>query len=476
MGYASHASRLLRRCYRGHQLGSTRRGVTSRLLTYKANTWASWAGEKPAHTLGETRLLTLGYHARVRWLYDFSGRLLPVPSSVSTEAHGAQRVHSARMSHSDSEHPPQSSHEEGASDTLPAELLEREISRILKRKLKLKETPSDAQTLLVIQPDFKSVHIPAEQHHSLAGQKLEEAISLAEAVTDWKVVEQRIDAVRKVHRRFLFGTGKTAELERVVKEMPITGVFINTLTLSPLQHKFLEELFEKDVFDRFSIVLRIFKERAKTREARVQVELAEIPYLRTHLAEEDKEGGLDQQRGGTGKMGGGGETVLAAARRSLSKKEKALKEELKHIRVKHKMALVQRAKHSLPIVAVVGYTNAGKTTVVRALSGDRNMQPEDMLFATLDSTLHATKLPCGLKVLLVDTIGFISDLPHELVESFSSTLEDVKTAVSGCYLLSHLYTVGSNIYVGGRSHPTTERGDIIMHVLEGIVDLNCYNL
>lgn len=330
------------------------------------------------------------------------------------------------MGHSDSaEDLPASSRETGAV-SLPSDVLEQEIN-LLKRRLKLKETPSDAQTLLVVQPNFKSLHAP--EHHTTIRQKLEEAVSLAEAITDWRVVEQRIDPVRKIHSRYLFGKGKVAELRRTIRELPVSGVFINTLTLSPLQHKSLEELFEKDVFDRFSIVLRIFKERARTREAKVQVELAEIPYLRTHLVEEEREGGLDQQRGGTGKLAGGGETSLTVARRSLSRREKALREELRHVKMKHKMALVQRAKHSLPVVAVVGYTNAGKTTLVKALSGDTKMHPEDMLFATLDSTVHAAKLPCGLKVLLVDTIGFLSDLPHELVEAFSSTLEEVKAAV-----------------------------------------------
>ena len=293
-------------------------------------------------------------------------------------------------------------------------------------------TPDENQRLLVIQPEYKSGHL--ERPYVPATYKLDEAVSLAEAITGWEVHSQRVDSIRQVHNRFLFGKGKVKELQSTINELgdAITGVFVNVPVLSPLQHRTLEEMFGVDLFDRFGIVLRIFKERAHTKEAKVQVELAEIPYLKMRFFEQlEEEGGFSHQRGGTGKMGGAGETSVEVMKQKLNKRQKHLREELKELRRKHHLSREQRSKHTgLPMVAIVGYTNAGKTTLIKALTHDQSMQPEDMLFATLDSTVHAGKLPCGLKVLFVDTIGFVSDLPHELIESFQTTLEDVVAAVS----------------------------------------------
>ena len=297
-------------------------------------------------------------------------------------------------------------------------------------------TPDENQKLLVIQPEYKYGHV--EKPYVPVTYKLDEAVSLAEAITGWQVHSQRVDSIRQIHNKFLFGTGKVKELQSTVRELSnaITGVFINVPTLTPLQHRTLEELFEVSVYDRFGIVLRIFKERAHTKEAKIQVELAEIPYLKMRYFEQlEEEGGFSHLRGGTGKMGGAGETSVDVIKQKLNKRQKHLREVLKEIRRKHHLSREQRSKHtSLPVVAIVGYTNAGKTTLIKALTHDQSMQPKDMLFATLDSTVHAGKLPCGLKVLYVDTIGFVSDLPHELVESFQTTLEDVVTAVRVVYV------------------------------------------
>ena len=277
------------------------------------------------------------------------------------------------------------------------------------------DTPTDKHTLLVIQPEYKTGRV--ENPYVPAEQKLEEAVSLVEAISGWTVHSQRVDAVRQPHSKTFFGKGKVTELKQFTGNLPVSGVYLNVPRLTPVQHRTLEGLFRKKVIDRFGIVLRIFKERARTKEAKLQVELAEIPYLRAHLTDLDTSGSR-----------GVGEVAVKI--NTHQKREAVLRQELKHIQERRKVMSGQRKRHHLPVIAVVGYTNTGKTTLIKALSKDESMTPEDILFATLDTTVHAGKLPCGQKVLYVDTIGFVSDLPHELVESFSSTLDDVTHAVS----------------------------------------------
>lgn len=302
-------------------------------------------------------------------------------------------------------------------------------------------TPEDEHTLLVIQPEYKTgrVEIP----YVPAERKLEEAVSLVEAINGWSVHTQRVDAVRgEPQSKTFFGRGKISELKKFAGNLPVSGIYLNVPRLTSIQHQTLEALFDKQVFDRYGIVLRIFKERARTKEAKIQVELAEIPYLRGKLVDLEAQnasgnggggGGRTGGRGGGGGgTGGGGGGLVLTTKQSMfrKKREGVLKQELKRIRDHRKIMSEQRKRHHLPVVAVVGYTNSGKTTLIQHLCKDENMSPEDMLFATLDTTVHAGRLPCGQKCLFVDTVGFISDLPHELVESFSSTLDDVTHAVS----------------------------------------------
>ena len=267
---------------------------------------------------------------------------------------------------------------------------------------------SDVHTLLVIQPDVKH---GSEWPRVSPEHKLEEAVSLAESVSSWCVYDTRIDSLRRPNSKHLFGTGKVAELQEVIKKLPISAVFVNIAVLTPVQQTNLENMFNVDVFDRFSVVLRIFKERAQTIQAKVQVQLAESPYLRSRLSQSDKDGG-HRNRGVSGKMPGGGESPLHLQQLELARREKKLLQKLEQIRTKRLVTRTHRSRTSVPLVAVVGYTNAGKTSLIRALTKDDSLQPEDMLFATLDTTVHAGRLPSGLKVLYMDTIGFISDLPQ----------------------------------------------------------------
>ena len=227
------------------------------------------------------------------------------------------------------------------------------------------EVVGDEETLLVIQPHkrwgvVEGPFVPVEY-------QLEEAVSLVEAISGWKVHDTRIDTLRKPHNQFLFGKGKIEELKSVVRgTQAVTGVFINTPLLTPVQHGSLESLFRANVYDRFGIVLQIFKERAHTAEAKIQVQLAEIPYVKARLREvltdsDHHKGGGGKGGGGVGKMGGSGETPVAVAKQILLRKEKALKEKLEQLHKKQDVIThTDRAKQQkFPIVAVVGYTNAG---------------------------------------------------------------------------------------------------------------------
>ena len=284
------------------------------------------------------------------------------------------------------------------------------------------DTDDKRSTTFVIHPDLhnipKKLRVPPE----LA---IGEAVGLVEAVSSWKVAGEHIEILKRPHVKYLFGETKVSELTALAKNKKVDNVFINIPSLTPRQQHELERKFHATVYDRFMVILKIFQERAQTKEAKLQVELAEIPYLKSRLSEENW-----IYTSATTRMRGAGETPLNIKKRVLAEREAKLKQQLQQVKVDRRVTRVKRKKKALPVVAVVGYTNAGKTTLIKQLTKEESMEPKDQLFATLDSTVHAGKLPCKMKVLFLDTIGFISDLPHELVESFSATLEDVLLAVS----------------------------------------------
>ena len=253
--------------------------------------------------------------------------------------------------------------------------------------------------------------------------RLEEAVGLAIAL-DLEVVETMIAPLRLVTPATLFGKGKIEEFAAICEVEKIdVAVFDDQLT--PVQQRNLERSLNVKVVDRTGLILEIFARRARTREGKLQVELARLDYERSRLVRTWTH--LERQRGGTGNTGGPGETQIELDRRLIRDNILKLKRELDEVRRTRTLHRSARKKVPYPTVALVGYTNAGKSTLFNRLT-NATVVAQDMLFATLDPTLRTVKLPDGRPAILSDTVGFISDLPHELVEAFRATLEEVQEA------------------------------------------------
>lgn len=253
--------------------------------------------------------------------------------------------------------------------------------------------------------------------------RLDEAVGLAQAL-DLDVRGQEVIALRRTTPATLFGSGKVEEMAALVRAAEAEVVVIDD-ALTPVQQRNLEKAWEAKVIDRTGLILEIFGRRARTREGRLQVELARLEYERSRLVRTWTH--LERQRGGTGSTGGPGETQIELDRRLIADRIVKLKVDLQDVRRTRGLHRTQRKKVPFPTVALVGYTNAGKSTLFNHLTGAEVMA-KDLLFATLDPTQRMIRLPQGRSALIADTVGFISDLPHELVESFRATLEEVAEA------------------------------------------------
>ena len=270
---------------------------------------------------------------------------------------------------------------------------------------------------IVIHPDGRS------ESSRAAEERLEEAVGLARAL-DLDVRAEEIVRIRKVTPATLFGTGKVEELGALVTAAEAEAVVIDD-GLTPVQQRNLEKAWDCKVIDRTGLILEIFGRRARTKEGRLQVELARLDYEKSRLVRTWTH--LERQRGGTGSTGGPGETQIELDRRLIADRIVKLKVELDDVRRTRGLHRKQRQKVPFPTIALVGYTNAGKSTLFNRLTGSEVLA-KDLLFATLDTTQRTIRLPQGRPAIVADTVGFISDLPHELVESFRATLEEVGEA------------------------------------------------
>ncbi|MEM6481377.1 MAG: GTPase HflX [Pseudomonadota bacterium] len=265
---------------------------------------------------------------------------------------------------------------------------------------------------------------------------LEEAVSLARALPGLELCGSAVIRLQRPHPGLLFGKGKVEELARLADDKELELLLVDG-PVSPVQQRNLEKELGVKLLDRTSLILEIFSDRAATREGVLQVEMAALSYQRTRLVRAWTH--LERQRGGLGFVGGPGETQIEADRRAIDEQLVRLRRQLAKVVKTRELHRAARAKVPFPIVALVGYTNAGKSTLFNRLTGAEVMA-KDMLFATLDPTMRRIRLPDGgPEVILSDTVGFISDLPTELVAAFRATLEEVTSADLICHVrdISH---------------------------------------
>jgi GTPase len=271
----------------------------------------------------------------------------------------------------------------------------------------------------VLHPDLKS-----DPHRREPVAALEEAVALAAALPDLAVVGSEVVRLPRIHPGMLFGSGKIAELKTRLTGADVELVLIDG-HVGPVQQRNLEKEWGVKILDRTGLILEIFGDRARTAEGVLQVEMAALSYQRSRLVRAWTH--LERQRGGFGFVGGPGETQQEADRRAIDDQLIRIRTKLDKVARTRTLHRAARAKVPFPVVALVGYTNAGKSTLFNRLTG-ADVLVKDMLFATLDPTMRRITLPSGEEVILSDTVGFISALPTELVAAFRATLEEVLDA------------------------------------------------
>ena len=273
---------------------------------------------------------------------------------------------------------------------------------------------------LVIEPVLRRVGAHGAKSERTPAAKLDEAVGLARAI-DLDVVEAGIVTLSALRPATYLGKGKVEEIAGLVKTLE-AGIVVMDCALTPVQQRNLEKAWNAKVVDRTGLILEIFGRRARTREGALQVEHAHLTYQKSRLVRSWTH--LERQRGGFGFLGGPGETQLEADRRMIEERLARIEAELAKVKRTRELHRESRRRVPYPIVALVGYTNAGKSTLFNRMTRAKVLSA-DMLFATLDPTLRAVDLPHGARVILSDTVGFISDLPTMLVAAFRATLEEV---------------------------------------------------
>lgn len=271
------------------------------------------------------------------------------------------------------------------------------------------------QRVLVIQPFVKW---GPNKKNTKPELQIQEAESLVHSIQNWKAQQSIKVPLQSLSKKAVFGKGKLDEIKSLIAASkasgkPFTSVFVSVEILSFAQKQFLTNELKLLILDRYSVVVQILRKHAISTESKIQVALAEIPYIWNHL----KECNISNSKT---------YSYLSESQKHLLKiREKKLRNELENVRNHRKLLRNKRTQKGIPVVSVIGYTNAGKTSLIKALTNDSRLVPRNQLFATLDVTSHSGFLPSKLQVIYMDTVGFMSDLPTELFECFIATLEDV---------------------------------------------------
>lgn len=318
---------------------------------------------------------------------------------------------------------------------------------------------------LIIQPELKQA---AQINDARSPQdRLTEACGLAQAI-DLEIVHTEIITIAWPRAASLLGPGVVERIAATAEDLDHPLILINA-SLTPVQHRNLERALSCKVIDRTALILEIFGARAQSHAGRLQVELAALTFQKSRLVRSWTH--LERQRGGGGFLGGPGERQLELDKRMLTDQIKQIRKELGEVKRTRTLQRANRQRSQTPTIALVGYTNAGKSTLFNRMTG-ADVLSKDMLFATLDPTIRGVELPSGRQVLMGDTVGFISNLPTELVEAFKSTLEEINQSD----LILHVQDISAADFEQEASDVRAVLADIGIDVLEqsGKV-LNVYN-
>ena len=290
------------------------------------------------------------------------------------------------------------------------------MDRIVKFKKKITENNLNKNlNCIVINPET-NFYLSSEK----VVKKVSEIYNLAKSI-NLKIKEIKTIKIRRIMPSFLFGKGQVENI-KILLNRQFSKLLIVNSEVSPIQQRNLEKKLNCKILDRTALILEIFGERAITKQGRIQVELAALLYQKTRLVRSWTH--LERQRGGAGFMGGPGETQIESDKRQINNKIFKLKKELKKIELNRSEQRKQRDKSSIPVISLVGYTNVGKSALFNYLAKE-NIFVKNQLFATLDTTMRKVNLISELYIILSDTVGFISDLPTQLITSFKTTLEEI---------------------------------------------------